>query len=367
MKLREIATRLGCVLTSPGAECDEMEIRGVTGIDAAEPDQITFLANPKYAHKVKDTRAGAIIVHEGVGELPIPALLSQNPYLDFARALGLFYQAPRPPVGVHPTAAISENAAIGENASIGAFVVVGPHVSIGRNVVLHPHVVIYEGVTIGDDFLAHSHVTVREHCRIGNRVILQNGVVIGGDGFGFAKRADGTHYKIPQSGPTILEDDVEIQSLTNIDRATVGETRVRRGAKIDGLVQVGHACEVGEDNIICSQAGLAGSTILKKNVLLAGQAGISGHLTIHEGAIVYAQSGIGGDVAAGTVVSGSPAFDVSTWRRAVTAFPRLPEILRQMRQLERRVAQLESASHQSAAGLPQTGQPPAAAEPKEGQ
>jgi UDP-3-O-[3-hydroxymyristoyl] glucosamine N-acyltransferase len=356
MKLREIATRLGCALTSPRAGCDDIEIRGVMGMDAAGPDQITFLANPKYAHKVRDTHAGAIIVHEGVGELPIPALLSKNPYLDFARALELFYQAPRPPAGIHPTAVIAEDATIGANASIGAYVVVGPHVSIGRNAVLHPHVVIYEGVTIGDDFLAHANVTVREYCQIGNRVILQNGVVIGGDGFGFAKRSDGTHYKIPQSGPTILEDDVEIQSLTNIDRATVGETRVRRGAKIDGMVQVGHACEVGEDNIICSQAGLAGSTILKKNVLLAGQAGISGHLTIHEGAIVYAQSGIGGDVAAGAVVSGSPAFDASTWRRAVTAFPRLPEILRQMRQLERRVAELEAASRQPTAGQPKEGQ-----------
>ena len=251
---------------------------------------------------------------------------------------------------------IAEDATVGENASIGAFVVIGPRVSVGRNAVLHPHVVIYEGVTIGDDFLAHSHVTVREHCQIGNRVILQNGVVIGGDGFGFAKRADGTHQKIPQSGPTIIEDDVEIQSLTNIDRATVGETRVRRGAKIDGLVQVGHACEVGEDNIICSQAGLAGSTRLEKNVLLAGQAGLSGHLTIHEGAIVYAQAGIGGDVAPGTIVAGSPAFDASIWRRAVTAFPRLPEMLRQTRQLERRVAELEAATRPPAAGKPKEGE-----------
>jgi UDP-3-O-[3-hydroxymyristoyl] glucosamine N-acyltransferase len=356
MKLREIAARLGCTLQAPGAGCDEMEISGVTGMDAAGPEQITFLANPKYAHKVKDSKAGAIIVHEGVGELPIPALLSKNPYLDFARALELFYQPPRPPAGIHPTAVIAGDATIGENGSIGAFVVVGPRVSIGRNAVLHPHVVIYEGVTIGDDFLAHSNVTVREHCRIGNRVVLQNGVVIGGDGFGFAKRADGTHQKIPQSGPTILEDDVEIQSLTNIDRATVGETRVRRGAKIDGLVQVGHACEVGEDNIICSQAGLAGSTILEKNVLLAGQAGLSGHLTVHSGAIVYAQSGIGGDVAAGAGVSRSPPFGASTWRRAITAFPRLPEMLRQIRQLERRVNELEAASRQPAASQPKENQ-----------
>jgi UDP-3-O-[3-hydroxymyristoyl] glucosamine N-acyltransferase len=342
MKLREIATKLGCVLTRP--ESGELEIDGVIGMEAAGPSQLTFLANPKYAHKLKESHAGAVIVHESVGETPLPALRSSNPYLDFARALELFYTPAHPAAGVHPTAVIAEDATIGENASIGAYVVIGPRVKIGRNAVIHPHVVIYAGVEIGDDLVAHAHVNIREHCRIGNRVVLQNGVVIGGDGFGFAKRADGTHYKIVQTGPAILEDDVEIQSLTNVDRATVGETRVRRGAKIDGLVQVGHACEVGEDNIICSQTGLAGSTVLKKNVLLAGQVGVSGHLTMHEGSIAYAQAGIGGDVAAGAVIAGSPAFDASTWRRAVTLFPKLPEMAREMRQLEKRLAKLEAAS-----------------------
>ena len=180
---------------------------------------------------------------------------------------------------------------------------------------------------------------------IGNRVILQNGVVIGGDGYGFAKRSDGSHEKIVQSGVTVIEDDVEIQSLTSVDRATIGETRVKRGAKIDSLVQVGHACVVGEDNIICAQTGLAGSSVLERNVLLAGQVGISGHLTIHENSIVYAQSGVGGDVPAGSVISGSPAFDSKEWLRAITAFPKLPELVRTMRQLEKRVAELESAAH----------------------
>jgi UDP-3-O-[3-hydroxymyristoyl] glucosamine N-acyltransferase len=173
-------------------------------------------------------------------------------------------------------------------------------------------------------------------------VILQNGVVVGGDGYGFAKRADGTHFKIVQSGITVIEDDVEIQSLTSVDRATMGETRVKRGAKIDSLVQIGHACVVGEDNIICAQTGLAGSSVLEKNVLLAGQVGVSGHLTIHDNVVVYAQSGIGGDVPAGTCVSGSPAFETKEWLRAVTAFPKLPELLKAMRQLERRVQELEA-------------------------
>jgi UDP-3-O-[3-hydroxymyristoyl] glucosamine N-acyltransferase len=220
--------------------------------------------------------------------------------------------------------------------------VIGEHVTIGRDAIIHPHVVVYEGACIGDGFLAHSHAVVREFCRIGDRVTLQNGVVVGGDGFGFAKREDGSHHKIVQSGVAIVEDDVEIQSLTSVDRATVGETRVKRGAKIDSLVQVGHACTVGEHNIICAQVGLAGSTVLEKNVLLAGQVGVSGHLTIHSDAVVYAQSGIGGDVKAGARVSGSPAFDAGQWLRAVTLFPRLPELLKTVRDLKKRLEQLET-------------------------
>jgi UDP-3-O-[3-hydroxymyristoyl] glucosamine N-acyltransferase len=329
--LSELAARLGCRLIGDGAT----PITGVAGMEHATSGQITFLANPKYAHKVKDTRAGAILVAELVPALSIPQLISVNPYLDFARSLALFYQPPRPKSGVHPTASVADSARIGENASIGAFAVVGEHVEMGRNAVLHPHVVIYDGAHIGDDFLAHSHAVVREFCRVGHRVTLQNSVVVGGDGFGFAKRADGTHEKIVQSGVTVIEDDVEIQSLTSVDRATVGETRVRRGAKIDSLVQVGHACVVGEDDIICAQTGLAGSTILGKGVLLAGQVGVSGHLTIHDGAVVYAQSGIGHDVPAGATVSGSPAFDAREWLRAITAFQKLPEMLRRVRQLEK--------------------------------
>jgi UDP-3-O-[3-hydroxymyristoyl] glucosamine N-acyltransferase len=337
MKLREIADRLGCRLEGDG----ELEIAGVAGMENAGPEHLTFLANPKYAPKVKHTKASAILVSEALAGVPIACLVSENPYLDFARALEFFYQPPRPAPGIHPLASVAASAVVGENCSIGPFAVVGERVRLGRNAVLHPHVVIYEGAEIGDDFLAHSHATVREFCRIGHRVILQNGVVVGGDGFGFAKRADGTHFKIVQSGRTVIEDDVEIQTLTSVDRATVGETRVKRGAKIDSLVQVGHACTVGEDNIVCAQTGLAGSTVLERNVLLAGQVGSSGHLTVHEGAIVYAQSGIGGDVAPGTRISGSPAFAAHEWLRAVTAYPKLPEMLKTLRELKKKVDALE--------------------------
>jgi UDP-3-O-[3-hydroxymyristoyl] glucosamine N-acyltransferase len=337
MKLNTLAEALGCRLTGSG----DIEITGVATVEQAGPGQITFLANPKYAAKAKRTRASAILVAEPLAGVDIACLVSDNPYLDFARALALFYQPPRLAPGIHPMASVAASAVIGENPSIGPFAVVGERVKIGRNAVLHPHVVIYEGVEIGDDFLAHSHAAVREFCRIGHRVILQNGVVVGGDGFGFAKRADNTHAKIVQSGITVIEDDVEVQSLTSVDRATVGETRVRRGAKIDSLVQIGHACVVGEDNIICAQTGLAGSTTLERDVLLAGQAGSAGHLTVHEGAIVYAQSGLGGDVPAGARVSGSPAFDAGEWLRAITAFQKLPEMLKTLRELKKRADQLE--------------------------
>ena len=341
MKLSDLAAALGCECKGEGA----IEITGVSGMEQATAGQLTFLANPKYAHKVKQSRAGAILVSRFLEGIAPAQLISANPYLDFARALALFYQPPRPAAGIHAAASVAASARIGENASIGPFAVVGEHAVIGRNAVIRPHAVIYEGAEIGDDFDAHSHAVVREFCRIGHRVTLQNGVVVGGDGFGFAKRADGTHHKIVQSGVTVIEDDVEIQSLTSVDRATVGETRVKRGAKIDSLVQVGHACVVGEDNIICAQTGLAGSSVLEKNVLLAGQVGVSGHLTIHDNAVIYAQSGIGGDVEKGAVMSGSPAFDAREWLRAITAFQKLPELLKTVRQLERRLHSLEGATH----------------------
>jgi len=339
-RLSELAAALGCELRGDGG----VEITGVAGLEQATSSQLTFLANPKYSPKVKKTQAAAVLVSAFVEGVSAAQLISSNPYYDFSRALALFYQPPKLAPGIHPLAWIAPSAKVGEGASIGAFAVVGENVVVGRNAVLHPHVVVYEGAVIGDDFLAHSHSVIREFCRIGNRVTLQNGVVVGGDGFGFAKRADGTHAKIVQSGITVIEDDVEIQSLTSVDRATMGETRVKRGARIDSLVQIGHACVIGEDNIICAQTGLAGSSILEKNVLLAGQVGISGHLTIHDNVIVYAQSGIGGDIPAGSVMSGSPAFEARDWLRTITAFPKLPDLLKTVRQLEKRLAALEQAS-----------------------
>ena len=328
---------LGCQLHGPA----ELEIRGVSTIEKAGAGEITFLANMKYAPKVKGCRASAIIAAEPIKDFGGATLVSSNPYHDFARALAQFYQAPKPAPGIHPLACIAKTAVIGANPSIGPFAVVGERVTIGANVTLHPHAVIYEGCVIGNDFTAHAHVSVREFCRIGNRVMLQNGVAIGGDGYGFARTNEGRQYKIPQSAITVIEDDVEIQTLTSVDRGALSETRVKRGAKIDSLCQIGHGCIVGEDNIICGQTGLAGSTVLEENVIMAGQTGSSGHITIHKNAIVWAQSGVGHDVPEGAVVSGSPAFDSRVWLRASAGFSKLPEMLSKLRALEKRVAELE--------------------------
>jgi UDP-3-O-[3-hydroxymyristoyl] glucosamine N-acyltransferase len=335
--LGQLAELLGCQLAGdPG-----IEIVGVSTLEKAGPGEITFLANMKYAPKAKSTRASAVIAAEALTDTEAATLVSSNPYYDFARLLALYYQPPKPKPGIHPTASIAASARLGSNASIGAYAVVGENTTIGANAVLYPQVVVYDGCSIGDDFTAHSHVSVREFTRIGNRVTLHNNVVIGGDGFGFAKGPDGRQHKIVQSGITVLEDDVEIQTLSSVDRATIGETRVKRGAKIDSLCQIGHACVVGEDNIICGQTGLAGSTILEENVIMAGQTGSAGHLTIHKDAIVWAQSGVGHDVPAGTIVSGSPAFDSRIWLRASALFSRLPEMMKMIRSLEQRVAELE--------------------------
>ena len=330
MKLSEISRILGCRLEGTG----EIEITGVAGVDEAGPTELTFLSNPRYLPKVKTTRAAAIIVGREAGPQRIPALVSENPYLDFARALELFYRPPRPAPGIHPTAVIASTAELGEGASVGPYVVIGDMVRLGRRAVLHAHVTIYEGVRIGDDFCAHSHAVVREYCRLGDRVVLQNGAIIGSDGYGFARRADGAHHKIVQAGIVVIEDDVEIQAHSCIDRAAVGETRIGRGSKIDNLVQIGHACRVGQNAIICAQTGIAGSTVLGNNVVLAGQVGIINHLHLGDDVQVTAQSGVGHDVPAGQKISGSPAFDNRQWLRATAVFQRLPELQSAVRSLE---------------------------------
>jgi UDP-3-O-[3-hydroxymyristoyl] glucosamine N-acyltransferase len=332
MKLSDLAARLGATLQGdPG-----LEITSAAGLEEALPGQLAFVANPKYTPLARTTQASAVLVDPAFEPISAATLRIANPYLAFARALELLYEAPTYAPGIHPTAVIASSAQIGPEAHIGAYVVVGEHVVIGPYATLLPHVVIYPHARIGSHFFAHAHAVVRERCELGNHVILQNGVIIGGDGFGFARHAapepnSPAWYKILQTGRTVLGDHVEVQANSTIDRASIGQTRIHAGAKIDNLVMIGHGSSVGEDTLLCSQVGLAGSTHVGKNVILAGQVGVAGHCTIGDGAIATAQSGIPSDVAPGTTVSGYPAIDNRRWLRSVAVFNRLPDLLRDLK------------------------------------
>ena len=325
MKLSAIAASLEVRLENGSPDT---EIRGLNGIEQAGPGELTFVSNPKYAAAARTTRASAVIVGEDFPAIPPAMLRAKDPYLSFARALELFHPPQRYSSGIHPTAVVHVAARIGPGAHIGPYVVIDEGVEIGANAVLLAHVVIYRYAKIGNNFFAHSHAVVRENCRIGNNVLLQNGVVIGSDGFGFARTAEGHWHKIPQPAPVIIEDDVEVQANSCIDRASVGETRIKRGVKVDNLVQVGHGSTVGEDALLCAQVGIAGSTEIGNRVILTGQVGVVGHVKVGDNAIVTPQSGVAGDIPAGALVSGAPAVDHKLWLKYSAILPRLPEIAR---------------------------------------
>lgn len=331
MKLAELAQRLGADLHGDG----EIEVTSVLGIEEAGPHALTFVANPKYAGLARSTRAAAVLVTPDFPEISAPTLRLANPYLAFSQALGFFYQPPRYQPGIHPTAVIDPSARIGKDAHIGAYVVIGAEGTVGDFATILSHVVLYPGVRIGSHFFAHAHAVVREGCILGDSVTLENGAIVGSDGFGFAKDDNGRWQKIPQSGPVRIGHHVDIQANACIDRATVGATEIADGAKIDNLVQIGHGSKVGQNTLVCAQAGLAGSSVIGANAILAGQAGVAGHCTLGDRVILTAQSGVSHDVPAGKMLSGSPAFENRTWLRAVTAFQRLPEILRRLSAVEK--------------------------------
>ena len=331
MKLEVIAEKLGCTLNGD----PETEITGVSGIEEAGPDQLTFVSNRKYAAGARTSRAGAILVTEDFPELPTPTLRTPNPYLAFARSIELFYTPPERERRVEATALVAKSARIGPNASIGSYVVIEDDVEIGANAAIGPFTHIGKGTQIGESFRTYSHVSVREYSVIGNNVILQDGVRIGSDGYGYAKQDDGSYYKIVQSGIVVLEDDVEVGANATIDRGTVGETRIRCGVKIDNLVQVGHASVVGENTLLCAQVGLGGSSRIGKDVVLTGQVGVAGHLEIGDGVIATAQTGIPNSVEAGQMVSGYPAIENRLWLKCSAVFKRLPELLKRIEALEK--------------------------------
>lgn len=340
MKLAELAAKTFSNIERSNAD---LEISSAAGLDIADADAITFLANLKYTPQIETTRASAIFLNENVKieRQDIAILRSKDAYLAYTRALRLFNPAPKIVVSVHKSAVLDESAKIAEAVEIMANVVIGKNCEISENVKIFPNVTIYDGVKIGANTIIHSGVSVRENCEIGANCIVHNNTTIGSDGFGYAKTEEKSWLKIPQIGRVVLEDDVEIGANTAIDCASVGETRIKKGAKIDNLVQIGHSCTIEEDALICSQTGLAGSSIIGKRVILAGQVGIAGHLRVGDDVVITAKSATSHDVEDGKIISGVPAFDNRDWLRSIAAFRRLGEMARTLREFEKRLTQLE--------------------------
>jgi UDP-3-O-[3-hydroxymyristoyl] glucosamine N-acyltransferase len=337
LTLSELARHLECRVDGD----ETIEITGVAGLDQAGPGQLTFFGNPKLKAQLDATRASAVIMPEDAPAVPIAMLRTRHPYRVFARALELFHPRPKPARGISPQAVIDAAATIGDGASIGPFTFIAAGATIGARATIHSHVSVGLGATIGDDCELHSHVAIREGVTLGHRVTIQDGAVIGSDGFGYTPGPDGVPYKIPQVGTVVIENDVEIGANTTVDRASIGETRIAAGTKIDNLVQIGHSVTIGRRVFLAAQVGLAGSTIVEDGVMLGGQVGAAGHLTIGKGAKVTAQSGISNSLAAGTLSSGYPAIDNRDWRKASAVFAKLPEMRRQLIKLEARLAALE--------------------------
>ena len=333
----ELARLLDCSFEGNG----ETEIRSVSSLEKAKEGDLVFLAHPKYRGLLEKTKASAAIIPQDEKYERIPVLKSENPHLSFIRAVGLFYKPYRLQPGIHPTALVSPSAKMGKDVAIGAFAYVGDEVEIGEKTVIFPFTAIYPRVKIGKETIIHSHVSIREEIHIGDRVIIHNGVVIGSDGFGFIQGKDRSHIKIPQTGTVIIEDDVEVGANTTIDRASLGETIIRKGTKIDNLVQIAHNVEIGPNSILAAQVGIAGSSKIGKNVILGGQVGVSDHVRIEDNVIAAAQSGVTKDIPADSIIAGSPHLDINIWRKSRALLPQLYDLVKDIKKLKKRVEELE--------------------------
>jgi len=336
--LAELAQRLSCRLEGDGT----IEITRVASLDDARPGDVAFLANPKYASQVAATRASAVIADDSLTSAPCAILRTSQPYLAFAEAVAALAPPTAAPRGISSLASVDPTAQLGPGVALGPFVAVGAGARIGARTVVHPHVVIGRGAAIGADGVIHAHASIREDVVIGDRVVIQDGAVIGSDGFGFARRADGSHHKIPQHGRVVIEDDVEIGAQSAIDRPAIGETRVASGTKIDNLVQIAHGVRIGRNVLLAAQSGIAGSTVLDDDVVMAGQSGVIGHVHLGRGVKVSAKSAVTKDVDAGAHVAGIPAGDVEEWRETTVLARRLPELRQAVADLAARLAALEA-------------------------
>lgn len=336
--LGELAERVGGRVSG-----DPMvEICGVASLDSAGSGEITFLSNPKLKGLLPDSKAAAIVVPAALdGVVDKPLLLVDNPYLAFAKLLTFFRVPEFKALGISPQAEIHPDAVVDENVTISVGCVVGAGARIAGGTTLYPNVVIYPGAVIGADCTLHAGCIVREECQLGDRVILQPGAIIGSDGFGFAP--DGTGYhKIPQVGRVVLEDDVEIGSCATIDRGTLGDTRICRGAKIDNLVQIAHNVTIGEDSILVAQVGVAGSTQIGRHCTFGGQAAVAGHLKVGDNVTIAGRGGVTNDVPEGSALAGLPAIPHREWLKASSSIVHLPALRRELSQLKKQVAELSA-------------------------
>ncbi len=338
MKLTDIVGITGGTLVGDGS----CEIHGVATLEDAREGEIAFLANTKYTKYLKSTHASAVIVPAGTEpEKGLRMICTENPYYAFLKVVVLFHPQERLVAeGVHPTAVIGENTKLGKGAGIGPYVVIGKDCRIGDGTVILPFTTIGDGAALGEGCTVYSHVSIREKVTVGNRVILHCGVVVGSDGFGFAQK-DGKYHKIPQVGTVVIEDDVEIGANTTIDRATLGETRIKAGVKLDNLIQIGHNCVIGEDTVIAAQSGLSGSTLIGKGVRVGGQVGFAGHMTIGDGAALGAKSGVSKSVPPRQFYSGIPAIPHLSELRKEAASIKLSEKLKELSDLQKRIEALE--------------------------
>jgi len=337
VKLAALAQKIGARLDGDG----DIDVSGVAGIEDAGPGDVTFLANPRYASRLATTRASAVIADEAISGAPCAVLRTPTPYVTFADALGVLCPPPPLPTGISPLAAVDPTAELGSDVSVGPFSVIGPRVRIGARTAVGSHVSIGPEATLGDDCVVHPHVSIRHAVTIGHRVTLQDGAVVGSEGFGFATRSDGSHQPIPQVGRVVIEDDVLIGAQSVVARPAVGETRVGAGTKIDALVQIAHGVKVGRQVLLAAQVGIAGSTVVEDGVVMAGQVGVTGHVRVGRGAVANAKTGITKDVPPGTHLSGMPGWEVSEWRTAFVLLRRMPEFRRRLLELEARLKALK--------------------------
>ena len=335
--LGKLAAEVGGELVGPA----DLEITGVNTIEAAGPGEITFLSNPRYRSKVSSTGAGAILISPGVDTGGVPRIEVANPYLAMARMVAAHFPPPEVEPGVDPGAQVHPSAEVDAGARVFGLAYVGAGASVGRGTVLYPGVYVGAGARVGSDCVLYPNVSLMDGCRLGDRVILHSGVVVGGDGFGFAPDGE-LWFKINQTGMAEIEDDVELGANTCIDRPAFGRTLIRRGVKMDNLIQIGHSVEVGENSLIVGQSGVAGSTVIGRHVTLAAGAGITGHVHIGDGATIGPRCNIAEDVGPGEVLIGYRAQPVREGLRTYTALPRLPEYVRRIRALEKKVEELES-------------------------